>query len=123
MVFDKNVDASLVEVCIEIEKRYEVYFLEIGTDLNHVHFLLQSVPMKSPTWIVKMLKSITAREIFKRHPEIKRLLWGGNLWSSGYFVNTVSKFGDESTISKYVRDQGNEKEYELLHKAKQLRLF
>lgn len=108
MVFDKNVDASLVEVCMEIEKRYEVYFLEIGTDLNHVHFLLQSVPIKSSTWIVKMLKSITAREIFKRHPEIKRLLWGGNLWSSGHFVNTVSKFGDESTISKYVRDQGNE---------------
>jgi len=87
------------------------------------HFLLQSVPMKIPTWIVKMLKSITAREIFKRHPEIKRLLWGGNLWSSGYFVNTASKFGDESTISKYIRDQGNEKEYELLHKIKQLRLF
>lgn len=118
VVFDKKVDSALVEICLEIEKRYEVHFLEIGTDLNHVHFLLQSVPMKSPTWIVKMLKSITAREIFQRHPEVEKILWGGYFWSSGYFVNTVSKFGDESTISKYVRDQGMEKDYELLHKVK-----
>ena len=123
VVFDKKVDSTLVEICLEIEKRYEVHFLEIGTDLNHVHFLVQSVPMKSPTSIVKMLKSITAREIFRRQPEVKKILWGGSFWSSGYFVNTVSKFGDESTISKYVRDQGMEKDYELLHKVKQLRLF
>lgn len=123
VVFDKKVDSTLVEICLEIEKRYEVHFLEIGTDLNHVHFLVQSVPMKSPRSIVKMLKSITAREIFRRQPEVKKILWGGSFWSSGYFVNTVSKFGDESTISKYVRDQGMEKDYELLHKVKQLRLF
>ena len=48
---------------------------------------------------------------------------GGAFWSSGYFVNTVSKFGDENTISRYVREQGIEKEYSLLHKSKQLTLF
>jgi len=123
VVFDKTVDQTLVKICLEMEKRYEVHFLEIGTDRNHVHFLLQSVPMKSPTQIVKMLKSITAREIFQRHPEVKKVLWGGNFWSSGYFVNTVSKFGDESTISKYVRAQGMEKDYDVLHKVEQLMLF
>ncbi|MCK5169168.1 MAG: IS200/IS605 family transposase, partial [Bacteroidales bacterium] len=105
------------------EKRYEVYFLEIGTDNNHVHFLLQSVPTKSPTQIIKMLKSVTAREVFRLHPEVKKQLWGGEFWTDGYFVNTVSKFGDESTISKYVREQGIEKEYTVLHKATQLALF
>ncbi len=114
IVFEKGVDQTLIKVCIEIEKRYEVHFLEIGTDKDHVHFLLQSIPMKSPTQIVKMLKSITARENFKRHPEGKKILWSGNFWSSGYFVNTVSTFGDENTISKYVRNQGIEKEYQLL---------
>jgi len=122
-VLSKAVDESLKDVCLEIEKRYEVHFLEIGTDNNHVHFLVQSVPMQSPTQIIKMLKSITAREIFKLHPEVKIQLWGGEFWSDGYFVNTVSKFGDESTISKYVRDQGLEKEYTVLHKTKQLALF
>jgi REP element-mobilizing transposase RayT len=108
---------------MEISERYEVHFLEIGTDKDHVHFLLQSIPTKSPMAIVKMLKSITAREIFKRHPRVRKVLWGGAFWSSGYFVNTVSKFGDETTISKYVRDQGVEKDYDVLHKVKQLSLF
>jgi len=123
VVFDKTVDKTLVQICLEIEKRYDIHFLEIGTDKNHVHFLLQSVPMQSPIQIVKKLKSITAREIFQRHPEVKKILWGGSFWSSGYFVNTVSKFGDESTISKYVRNQGMEKDYDVLHKVKQLALF
>ena len=123
VVFDKLVDQTLVSVCLEISKRYEIHFLEIGTDKDHVHFLLQSVPTKSPTSIVKLLKSITAREIFQKHPEIKKKLWGGSFWSSGYFVNTVSKFGDESSISKYVRNQGVEKDYDVLHKVDQLSLF
>ena len=123
VVFDKGVDETLKEACLEIEKRYEVHFLEIGTDKNHVHFLIQSVPSKSPTQIIKMLKSITAREIFRIHPEVKTQLWGGEFWTDEYFVNTVSKFGDESTISKYVREQGVEKDYTVLHKAKQLDLF
>ena len=123
VVFNKAVDMTLKEICLEIEKRYEVHFLEIGTDKNHVHFLIQSVPTKSPTQIIKMLKSITAREIFKMHPAVKTQLWGGEFWTDGYFVNTVSKFGDESTISKYVREQGIEKDYTVLHKTKQLALF
>lgn len=123
VVVSKVVDMTLKDVCLEIEKRYEVHFLEIGTDKNHVHFLIQSVPTKSPTQIIKMLKSITAREIFRIHPEVKTKLWGGEFWTDGYFVNTVSKFGNESTISKYVREQGIEKDYTVLYKGKQLALF
>ena len=123
VVFNKAVDETLKEVCLEIEKRYEVHFLEIGTDKNHVHFLIQSVPGKSPTQIIKMLKSVTAREIFRIHPEVKLQLWGGEFWTDGYFVNTVSRYGDESTISKYVREQGVERDYTVLHQAKQLDLF
>ena len=123
VIFKTTVDATLKNICLEIEKRYEVKFLEIGIDKNHVHFLLQSVPTQSPTKIVKMIKSITAREIFRLHPEVKKQLWGGEFWSDGYFVNTVSKFGDETTISRYVREQGIEKEYKALHKTTQLTLF
>ena len=123
VVFSPEVDKSLKETCLELSKRYQIYFLEIGTDKNHVHFLLQSVPTYSPTRIVTIIKSITAREIFRIHPQIKKQLWGGEFWSDGYFVNTVSKFGDESTISKYVKQQGNEKEYKVWHKLTQLTLF
>ena len=70
-----------------------------------------------------IIKSITAREIFRQHPEVKQLLWGGEFWTDSYFVNTVSKFGDENTISKYVKEQGNEKKYKKLHKGIQLAIF
>jgi len=72
--------------------------LEIGTDKDHVHFLIQSVPKMSPTAIITTLKSLTAKEIFKKHPEVKVKLWGGEFWTDGFFVNTVSKFGDETSI-------------------------
>jgi len=123
VVFSKKVDETLKKTCLEIEKRYEVHFLEIGTDKDHVHFLIQSVPKMSATQIITILKSIIAREIFRKHPEVKKELWGGEFWTDGYFVNTVSKFGDETSISEYVRDQGREKEYTVLHSSKQLALF
>ena len=123
VVFTEQVDQSLKEICTEIEKRYEVYFLEIGVDKDHVHFLVQSVPTKSPTQLIKMIKSITARQIFGRHPEVKKQLWGGEFWSDGYYVSTVGRHADEKVISKYVREQGVEKEYKELHKSSQLRLI
>ena len=116
VVFSEEVDKTLKETCEEIEKRYEIKFLEIGTDKNHVHFLVQSVPAYSPTKIIKLIKSITAREIFAKHPEIKKILWGGQFWSDGYYVSTVSKHGNEDVISRYVKNQGTEQEYKQLHR-------
>ena len=116
VVFSDEVDKTLRQICLEISKRYEISFLEIGTDKNHVHFLVQSVPKLSPTQIIRTIKSITAREIFKRHPEVKKKLWGGEFWSDGYFVSTVGKAGNEEVIAKYVKEQGCEKEYKKLHR-------
>ena len=117
-VFDEEVDKVIKEVCLEIEKRYEVKFLEIGTDKDHVHFLVQSVPMYSVTKIVTMVKSVTAREVFRRCPHVKKQLWGGEFWSDGYFASTVGKHGDENKIANYVKNQG--KEYYKLHEDKRL---
>ena len=71
--FDEEVDDELRAVCLEIELRYEIKFLEIGTDKDHVHFLVQSVPMYSVKKIVQMVKSLTAKELFKRCPHVKKL--------------------------------------------------
>ena len=107
IIFDTKVDEILIETCKEISKRYEINFIEIGTDEDHVHFLIQSVPNMAPTRIVTIMKSITAREIYRLYPEVKKKLWGGNLWSEGYFVSTVGKNGNEKQIENYVRNQGN----------------
>jgi len=122
VIFTDEVDEALKEVCMEIGKRYEIHFVEIGTDKDHVHFLVQSVPMYSPTKIVKVIKSITAREVFRRVPSVRKELWGGEFWTDGYYVNTVSKYGNEDVIRKYVEEQGGKGQYKKLHNG-QLRLF
>lgn len=122
VVFDEPVDAVLKETCLDIAARYEVTFIEIGTDADHVHFLMQSVPTFSPSRLVQMVKSITAREVFRRAPSVRTKLWGGAFWSSGYFVNTVGRYGSEEAIRQYVREQGREQEYRTLH-SQQLSLF
>ena len=107
-VLTRDVEETLKQVCIGISQRYEIVFLEIGSDEDHVHFLIQSEPNISITRIVTVLKSITAREIYKTHPEIKKLLWGGNFWTSGYYVNTVGSHGTEEVIQNYVKEHGRE---------------
>ena len=121
-VFTPPVDRKLKEVCLEISKRFEVTFLEIGTDEDHVHFLVQSVPTYSPKRIVQLIKSITAREIFAACPEVKKQLWGGEFWSDGYFISTVGKHGNEDVIKRYIQEQGAESQYEQLYEE-QLNLF
>ena len=102
VVFEKEVDEILKETCVEIEKRHKIKFLEIRTDNDHVHFIIQSVPTYSAKKIIQTVKSITAREIFERVPEVKNKLWGGELWTDGYYVSTVGQRGNEDTIRKYV---------------------
>lgn len=76
VVIDEGVDKVIKETCEEISKRYEIDFLEIGTDKDHVHFLVQSVPTYSPKKIIQMIKSITAREVFEKCPQVEKMLWG-----------------------------------------------
>src|SRR3989344_636784 len=75
-----SIDQEIKQICIEISHKYDIHFVEIGVDENHVHFLIQSVPIISPQRIAQIVKSITAKEIFKRKPEVKKMLWGGEFW-------------------------------------------
>ena len=108
-------------MCVAISERYQVKFLEIGTDKDHVHFLVQSVPTYSVTKLVTLIKSLTAREVLRRCPQVKKQLWGGEFWTDGYYASTVGRHGDESKIGTYVRRQGGE--YKKLHQDEQLALF
>ena len=119
-VFTEGVEQTLKEVCGDIGRRYEIHYVEIGADENHVHFLIQSVPMMMPSRLVQITKSITAKEIFKRHKEVKKVLWGGHFWTSGFYMNTVGRYGNEKVIQAYVENQG--KKYKRIHRD-QLELF
>ena len=123
-VISEDVDKKLRETCLGIEARYEIEFLEIGTERDHVHFLVQSVPTYSPEQIVRTIKSITARKIFEACPEVKKMLWGGEFWTKGYYVGTVGEHGNEMVIREYVKNQGRSlDEYQKIHERKQLELF
>ena len=122
-VLTDSVSNSLKEICLGIEDRYEIYFIEIGCDEDHVHFLIQSVPSNSVEKMIRAIKSITAKELFKRFPEIKQKLWGGNFWTSGYYANTVGQYANEEAIRKYVENQGKPKEMYKKIYSNQLTLF
>ncbi len=121
-VITKEIGEVLKYICLEIYKRYELHFIEIGYESNHVHFLVQSVPNYSISKMIRMLKSITAKQLFQRFPEVKAKLLGGKFWTSGYYVNTVGQYSSEEVIREYVKNQGMEKEYKKVH-SNQLTLF
>lgn len=121
-IFTPEVTDQLKQICLQISQRYEIHFLEIGTDEDHTHFLIQSVPMYSPKKIVQIVKSVTARMMFEWKPELRKELWGSQFWTDGYYISSVGQQGNETTIANYVRNQGSDKAYKQLLKQ-QLTLF
>ena len=122
IVIDEKVDQLIREICLEIAKRYEIYFLEIGTDKDHVHFLIQSITTWNVQKIVTTIKSIIAKQVFLSMPGLKKDLWGSSLWTSGYYAATIGKNGCETAIKSYVKEQGREQEYKKIH-TDQLKLL
>lgn len=94
------------QVLQDIEKRYFLTTETIGFDEDHVHFLMQAAPRYSPSRVVQIVKSITARELFKRFPEIKEELWGGEFWSDGGYIGTVGEGANADIIRSYIKKQG-----------------
>jgi putative transposase len=74
--------------------------------------------MYSPTKIVTTTKSIIAREILTKHPEVKKKLWGGEFWTDGHIISTVSKHGNECVMTNHVKSQGTADHYKQLQKIK-----
>ena len=97
---------AIKDIANELAERYELDIEELGCDLNHIHLLCSFHPKYSGGQIVRLFKSITARELFKLFPEIKKELWGGELWSDGYYLGTIGERGSLQTIEKYIRSQG-----------------
>ena len=117
-VFTPNVENSLRDICIGIEERYEIRFVEIGLEEDHVHFLVQGIPTMAVYTIVTIIKSLTSKEMFRRHPRIKReILWGGAFWTSGYYANTVGLYASKDVIKRYIQNQGKQEEYNKIYEG------
>jgi len=113
----KEVEVEVKFIAEQIGERYEIEFEQMGCDEDHIHILCSFHPKYSIGEVVRIFKSITAREIFKKFPWLKKELWGGEFWSDGYYVATVGERGNWEAVEKYVRRQGKDP------KIAQLRLF
>jgi REP-associated tyrosine transposase len=112
-----EITSAIKSIASEIGERYEIEFEQLGCDKNHIHILCSFHPKYSIGEVVRKFKSITARELFKKFPLLKKELWGGEFWSDGYYVSTVGERGDWRVVERYVKNQGKGLETE------QLRLF
>jgi len=101
-----------MHVLREISERFCLTFETIGTDGDHVHLFVGAAPKYAPSRIMQIVKSITARELFREHPDIKAELWGGEFWSDGGYVGTVGGEVTEDVIRKYIEQQGTPREKE-----------
>ena len=108
----------LKNVCFEISERYCFEFDAIGSDGDHVHLFVGTEPKYSPSKIMQIIKSITARQIFKQYPEIKKQLWGGELWSDGGYIGTIGDGITSYVIKNYVENQGTKEEKEAYQQMK-----
>ena len=100
VLLDDQVTQIITETAQGISERYDIEFERIGCDGNHIHLLCSAHPKIAPGQIVRVFKSLTAKEIFRRKPEVKRALWGGQFWTDGYYVATVG----EGAVGKWSKD-------------------
>ena len=83
-------------------KGWTVHALEVMP--NHIHIFISAPPFQAPTDIVKILKGVTARQLFMKFPDLKKKLWQGHLWSPSYYVGTAGNVSAE-TIKRYIKEQ------------------
>jgi putative transposase len=113
-LLDEAATACIAATLREIELRYDLVIEQMGDDKNHIHLLVSFHPKYSIGEVVRKLKSITARELFKELPQLRKDLWGGEFWTDGYYASTVGTGSNWRVVERYVKNQG--------HNAKDLQL-
>jgi putative transposase len=108
-LLEPDVASYIKEISHQIAERYDFDLEQIGTDGDHIHLLCSFAPKYSGGQFVRLYKSITANELFKQFPKLKKGLWGGEFWSDGYYFATVSERGNWKVVEQYVKNQGTPK--------------
>ena len=107
-LLSEKIVQAIKEIALEIQERYEIEMEQIGCDRDHMHVLCSAHPKYAPGQLVRVIKSITARELFERFPMLRKDLWGGEFWADGYYVATFGERGSWDIVERYIRKQGDE---------------
>lgn len=103
-IIQGKVETTLKEIIGHIAEDNNFRIEKMESVLDHIHILIDCSPQHYIPSIIKVLKGVSARLLFKAHPEIKRKLWGGHLWNPSYFIAIVSK-NTEEQIREYIKSQ------------------
>jgi len=114
-----DIPLAISDIAREIGERYDIEFEKIGYDQDHIHLLTSFPPKWGGSDVVRIFKSITAKQLFFRFPELKKELWGGEFWSDGFYMATISERGNWAAVERYVANQGKTMD----GKQRQLRLL
>ena len=107
-ILDREISDYLKATFNKIAEEYGFRIDTMEVMEDHVYIFVEVPPRYSPAQVVQIMKSISAREVFKVFPDLRKQLWAGELWNDGYFVRSV---GDEVTadvIRKYIEYQTHE---------------
>ena len=104
-VFKEPYRGVLKDTIRKVGYDYNINIKELELPVDHIHMIVKSEPKVSPSHIMQVIKSISAREFFELYPSIKkRYFWGGKLWTKSYFVESIGS-ANEETIRRYVKNQ------------------
>ena len=117
LLLNKRVQEVMLESLKGFKERYAVEIQELGFDRDHIHLLCKFLPKYSGGEVIRLIKSITARRILSEVKELKKELWGGEFWTDGYYIATISGRGNKEVIEKYIQNQGRHED------VKQLDMF
>jgi putative transposase len=104
-IFDNEIREFVKEVFLKIAEEYEFNIDTMEVMEDHVHLFVEAPPRYSPAQIVQIMKSISAREVFKKYPKLRKQLWAHELWNDGYFVRSVGDKVTADIIRKYIEYQ------------------
>jgi putative transposase len=88
----------------EISEDYSFEVIEMEIAIEHVHILISFPPSRSIGEIVRIIKSKSARGLFREFPFLKKKLWSGEMWEDGYFVRTIGDRMTRSVIERYIKN-------------------
>ena len=107
-IFDTEMRGYVKEVFQQIAEEYEFGIDTMEVMEDHVHIFTEAPPRYAPAEVVQIMKSISAREIFKKYPKLRKQLWAGELWNDGYFVRSVGDKVTADVIRHYIEYQAHE---------------
>ena len=104
-VFKSPYREVLKDIIKKVGYDYDINIIELEVPLDNIHMIVKSEPKISPSYIMQVIKSISARKFFEFYPNVKnKYFWGGKLWTQSYFVESIGN-ANEDTIRRYVKNQ------------------